>query len=85
MSAAETKSKIREFLSRFLRNHEPGDDEDIFALGLVNSLFAMQLVTFVETEFGVTVGEEDLEIENFSTINAIAALVGRKTGAASGA
>ena len=85
MSAAENKQKIRAFLNRFLRNHEPGDDEDIFALGLVNSLFAMQLVTFVETEFGVTVGEEDLEIENFSTINAIAALVERKACAASGA
>lgn len=85
MSAAEIKSKVRDFLSRHLRNHDPGDDQDIFALGLVNSLFAMQLVTFIETEFGVTVGDEDLEIENFSTIGAIAALVERKAAAASGA
>ena len=82
MSAAEIKLKIRVFLSKVLRNHEPGDDEDIFALGLVNSLFAMQLVTFVETEFCITVEQEDLEIENFSTINAITALVERKAGAA---
>jgi acyl carrier protein len=85
MSAAEIKGKVREFLSMYLRNHEPGDEDDIFALGLVNSLFAMQLVSFVEKEFGITVESEDLEIENFSTINAIAALVERKTGAASGA
>ena len=69
-------------LSTYLRNHDPGDDQDIFALGLVNSLFAMQLVSYVEKEFGITVEEEDLEIENFSTINAIAALVERKAGAA---
>lgn len=81
MSAAEIKTKIRAFLSKHLRNHEPGDDDDIFAQGLVNSLFAMQLVTFIETEFGLAVENEDLEIENFSTINAIAALVERKAGA----
>lgn len=81
MSAAETKQKIRDFLSMCLRNHEPGDEQDIFALGLVNSLFAMQLVSFVEKEFGITVEPEDLEIENFSTINAITALIQRKVGA----
>jgi len=85
MSAAENKPKIKDFLSTYLRNHDPGDDQDIFALGLVNSLFAMQLVSFVEKEFGITVEPEDLEIENFNTINAIAALVERKAGAASGA
>lgn len=75
----EQKQKIREFLARNLRNHEPGDDEDIFALGFVTSLFAMQLVMFVEKEFGITVGNEDLEIDNFRSVNAIAELVGRKT------
>ncbi len=82
MSAAEIKPKIRAFLSRYLRNHEPGDDEDIFAQGLVNSLFAMQLVGFVEKEFGIQVESDDLEIENFSTINAIVALVERKAACA---
>ena len=42
----------------------------------------MQLVAFVEKEFGVAVGDEDLDLDNFRTINAIAALVARKRGAA---
>lgn len=78
---AGDKATIREFLSRFLRNHEVGDDENIFALGFVNSLFAMQLVMFVEKEFGVAVENEDLDLENFHSVNAIAALVARKRGA----
>lgn len=78
----ETKQQIREFLSRFIRDHQLADDEDIFATGFVNSMFAMQLVQFVETTFGVTVESEDLEIDNFRTVDAIAALVGRKQGAA---
>jgi acyl carrier protein len=85
MTTTEIKTSIREFLSRFFRNHELRDDEDIFALGFVNSLFAMQLVLFIEQEFNVQVGEEDLDLENFNTVNAMTALVARKTAPAVGA
>jgi methoxymalonate biosynthesis acyl carrier protein len=78
----ETQTKIKEFLSRFFKNHDLKPDEDIFALGFVNSLLAMQLVAFVEKEFGVAVGDEDLDLDNFRTINSIASLVARKRGAA---
>jgi methoxymalonate biosynthesis acyl carrier protein len=74
----EMKTKIKAFLGRFFRKHELGDDEDIFTLGFVNSLFAMQLVMFLEKEFAVKVDNKDLDFDNFRTINAIAALVTRK-------
>lgn len=75
----DNKAKIREFLSRFFRDHQLADDEDIFATGYVNSMFAMQLVQFVEGEFGIAVESEDLELDNFRTVNAIVALVERKS------
>ena len=78
MYTEEIKVRIRTFLGRLLRNHELQDTDDIFALGLVNSLFAMQLVQFVEHEFGTTVEDEDLDIDNFNTVNAIAQLIERK-------
>ena len=78
----QNQLKIKEFLSRFFKNHDLQPNEDIFALGFVNSLLAMQLVAFVEKEFGVTVGDEDLDLDNFRTIDAIASLVARKRGAA---
>ncbi len=74
----KNKAEIRAFLSRFFRTSELTDDADIFALGLVNSLFAMQLVLFIEQKFKVTIESDDLEIENFRTINAIAHLLERK-------
>lgn len=77
----ETDTKIKEFLSRFFKNHDLQPDEDIFALGFVNSLLAMQLVAFVEKQLGVTVQDEDLDLDNFRTVNAIARLVARKSGA----
>ena len=75
----EQKSKIRTFLSKHLRNHDLSDEADIFGLGFVNSLFAMQLVMFVEREFEITIENEDLDIENFRSVNAIVKLVGKKT------
>lgn len=77
----DTKATIRAFVSRFFRGHELTDGEDMFATGYVNSMFAMQLVQFVEQEFGLTVESEDLEIDNFRSIDAIAALVARKRAA----
>lgn len=80
----DRKAKIREFLSRFFRNHDLKNDEDIFALGFVNSLLAMQLVNFVEKEFSVTVEDEDLDLDNFRTIDNLDALIGRKHAGAGG-
>lgn len=77
----QTQTKIKEFLSRFFKSHDLQPDEDIFALGFVNSLLAMQLVAFVEKEFGIQVADEDLDLDNFRSINAISQLVARKNGA----
>lgn len=74
----EVKSKIRAFLARFFRKSELKDDDDFFKLGLVNSLFAMQLVMFIEKEFGIRVENEDLDINNFKTVNAIAGFIENK-------
>lgn len=75
----DRKGRIREFLGRFFRNREIGDQEDIFSLGFVNSLLAMQLVQFLEKEFGIAVDDDDLDIDNFRTISALDALVERKS------
>ena len=78
----QNQLKIKEFLSRFFKNHDLQPEEDIFALGFVNSLLAMQLVAFVEKEFGVQIADEDLDLDNFRSIRAISSLVDRKTSAA---
>lgn len=78
MSTIESKARIAAYLARFFPGHDLSEDEDIFSLGFVTSMFAMQLVTFVEHEFGVTIENEDLELNNFRSINAITGLVGQK-------
>ena len=73
------KDKIKKFLSQFFGNHDLQDDEDIFALGFVNSMFAMQLVLFIEKQFEMTIENEDLEFANFRSINSMVSLLERKT------
>ena len=79
MSNAQAREQIREFVGGHIRGWQVDDAADIFALGFVNSMFALQLVNFVETTFGITVEDEDLEIDNFNSVNAIVNLVERKT------
>ena len=57
-----------------------GDEDDVFELGLVDSLFAIQLVTFVEKEFSIVAEREDLDIRNFCSIAALVAFVETKLG-----
>lgn len=78
----QDKLKIRSFLSRFFRVEVITDDDDFFTQGFVNSLFAMQLVMWVEKEFDISIEDQDLDIQNFNTINAIAGFVERKLFAA---
>ena len=82
MGTDENKGKIRTFLSRYIRNYELQDDEDIFASRLVNSLFAMQLVLFIEKDFQIKVENEDLDLKNFNTLNSISAFIERKASVA---
>ena len=78
MTTEEIKEATKSFLAQFI-NVDADDDEDLFASGLVNSLFAMQLVLFVEKEFAVKVENEDLDYDNFRTLNAIVGFIQRKT------
>ncbi|HEY2389789.1 MAG TPA: acyl carrier protein [Candidatus Angelobacter sp.] len=79
----QRKIKIKGFLSRFFSNYELADTQDIFSLGFVNSLLAIQLVSFLEKEFEVTIEDQDLDMENFRTVNSMDALVERKKALAS--
>ncbi|MWV44654.1 acyl carrier protein [Paenibacillus sp. HJL G12] len=74
---ADMKTDIRQFLSRYVKNQDIQDDEDIFSSGIVNSLFAMQLVMFLETRFNIRITNQEMNLDNFKSINSIATTVDR--------
>ena len=80
--AQRYKQRIRAFLSQHIRNKDFTDEADLFEGGFLNSLFALELVLFVEKEFSLTIESDDLNLDNFRTVNALAALVERKVGPA---
>jgi methoxymalonate biosynthesis acyl carrier protein len=82
--ADDGKGLIRGFLSEHVHGVEVEDDEDLFAGGLVNSLFAVQLVMWVERTYDVTVSGDDIDFANFSSVSAIAEFVQRKRSLAGG-
>lgn len=80
--AEEIREKVRDFVLKYVRDEELADDENMFDLGYVNSLFAMQLVMFVEKEFQLTLGRDSIRLANFQSIDAIVALIeGQRQGA----
>ncbi len=72
------QAAIAEFMTRSFDGAEIGPDQDIFEAGYGNSMFAMQLVAFVESHFDLEIEADDLDIDNFRSINRVAALVARK-------
>jgi acyl carrier protein len=81
---------IRHSTKRFILEHFPAsrrrslDDTDpLLESGVIDSTGVLDLVTFIETEFKVTVDDEELTPENFQSIAKIAAYVEKKqTGCA---
>jgi methoxymalonate biosynthesis acyl carrier protein len=81
---AEAEKKVKEQVASFILSSinvaNLEEDDHLFESGIVNSLFAVQLMTFIEKTFQIEVGMDDLDIENFKSIKATAAFVMKKNG-----
>ena len=55
-----------------------GEDEDLLAAELIDSLGIAELITFLEKEYMIKVDDSDLDPENFRTVARIVALVQSK-------
>jgi acyl carrier protein len=78
MDKDEIRSRIRARIEPRLGGHALSDSDDMFALGYVNSLFALQLARFMEKEFGLRFGPDDMDFDNFRSIDGITNMVSGK-------
>jgi acyl carrier protein len=77
--------RIRHFLAdRFLFDANATIDPKVSLIeaGILDSTGAMELVFFLEEEFGIEVADGDLIPENLDSIERIAAYIGRRAATA---
>jgi methoxymalonate biosynthesis acyl carrier protein len=75
-AAAEIQGWLRDNVTG---GREVLPDEPLIENGVLTSLQAVELVTFLEERFGIIVEDEEFDEENFGSIEAIASLVANKT------
>ena len=77
------KNKVREFVeaSFLFREGREGlaDGQSLLAEGLIDSTGILELVSFIEAEFGIIVEDQEIVPENLDSVNQIAAYVAGKT------
>lgn len=78
--AAAIESFIVEEITGELAKGSLPHDEDLLDADLIDSLGITELVAFLESNYGITVADEDLVPDNFRSVNGIVAFVSRKGG-----
>ncbi len=73
-------ARIRAFVGEAFYVEEFSDDESLVRSGIVDSTGVLELVSFLEAEFGIPVGEDELVPENLDSVARAAAFVERKLG-----
>ena len=68
------KNQVREFIMIIARRRgvpKLADDDSLASTGVLDSVGIFRLVGFVEETFSVAIGDEEITVENFRSINAI--------------
>lgn len=77
---AQLKSMIVERLFLNVAPDDIGDDENLMDEYNIDSVNLFEIIVGLEDEFGLTLEEEDFNVETFSTVANIAAFVEEKRG-----
>ncbi len=76
----ETRAYITENFLYARPNYVVGEDEHLLEKGVVDSMGMVELITFLQDQFGVEPADDEITEENFATLQRIAAFVTRKMG-----
>jgi acyl carrier protein len=75
------ESSVRAFvLQQFpaARSRHLGADDSLLANGIVDSLGVLEVVAFIENEFRLAIGEDEMLADHFESISRITDLITRK-------
>jgi acyl carrier protein len=81
-SDGEVRTQILNYIADFLLGEddtqEVASDTPLLSSGLIDSVAVEELLRFIEEEYELEFEEEELNAENFETVDRIAVLVERK-------
>lgn len=77
---ALTEEKLAQFLKERRKLDGVHAEMPLFSDGTIDSVGMIDLITFVEKEAGIEVGQADVTLENFDTIARIIAYAQSKAG-----
>jgi acyl carrier protein len=76
------KAEIRSFIvENFLYGQDDddfGDDMSFLEKGIIDSTGVLELVSFIEETYGISVADEELVPDNFDSLNRLSAFVLQK-------
>ena len=76
------KQQIREFIETSFLFREGrdalGDNQSLLGEGLIDSTGILELVSYLESEFGIVVEDQDIVPENLDSVSQIVAYVAKK-------
>lgn len=78
METEDILRKVKQYILRSVDEQDITEDTDLFETGIIHSLFAIQLVVFIEKAFHLELEEEDMTTENMKSIRTIAKLIEEK-------
>jgi len=81
VSEHEIKERLKAFILEVFFMTDPAqltDDVSLIDSGIVDSTGILDIILFIEGEYGISVGDQEATPENLETIARIAAFVQRK-------
>jgi acyl carrier protein len=85
MTDMDIKENIRKYIAEnmlFTESFTYDDDASFLEQAIIDSVGFMELVAYVQKEFGIEVGPQDLVRDNFDSVNKLARYVSSRLDAA---
>lgn len=83
-SSNDIGTRLLEFILQSFpaaRTKKIGQSDPLFTLGVLDSMGILEVLMFVQKEFGIAVDTSDLVLENFGSVQCMAGYVAKRLGA----
>lgn len=71
------KEKLEKYILKLTNESSIDHDLNLFDSNLLTSLDALDLISFIEETFNISISEDDISMENLGSINSMLTMVER--------